>query len=54
MSLGSLVSPTAPSKTIEISADIISEKKADPGIPNSWPYKDKVLAELAAEKRAVS
>lgn len=27
------------------------EKKADPGIPNSFPYKDRILAELATEKR---
>jgi nuclear GTP-binding protein len=32
---------------------MLAEKKADPGIPNSYPYKDKVLAELAEEKRLV-
>lgn len=32
----------------------VTEKKADPGIPNTFPYKDKVLAELAEEKRQVS
>jgi hypothetical protein len=33
---------------------MIPEKKADPGIPNSFIHKDKVLAEMAAEKRQVS
>ncbi|KAK1926848.1 putative GTP-binding protein [Papiliotrema laurentii] len=28
-----------------------SKKKADPGVPNTFPYKDRVLAELAEEKR---
>lgn len=31
-----------------------AEKEKYPGIPNSYPYKDQVLAELAANKRAVS
>lgn len=35
-------------------SDNITEKKADPGVPNSFVHKDKVLAEMAAEKRAVS
>lgn len=29
------------------------EKKADPGVPNSFPFKDQVLAEIAEEKRKV-
>ncbi|OXG86630.1 nuclear GTP-binding protein [Cryptococcus neoformans var. grubii Br795] len=28
-----------------------SKKKADPGVPNSFPFKDQVLAEIAEEKR---
>ncbi|ODO07228.1 nuclear GTP-binding protein [Cryptococcus wingfieldii CBS 7118] len=28
-----------------------SNKKADPGVPNSYPFKDQVLAEIAEEKR---
>ncbi|ORX35937.1 P-loop containing nucleoside triphosphate hydrolase protein [Kockovaella imperatae] len=28
-----------------------SKKKADPGIPNSFPYKDQILAEVAEERR---
>ncbi|WVQ85677.1 hypothetical protein IAT38_007843 [Cryptococcus sp. DSM 104549] len=28
-----------------------SKKKADPGVPNSFPFKDQVLAELAEERR---
>lgn len=35
-------------------AYLCAEKKADPGVPNSFVHKDKVLAEMAAEKRAVS
>lgn len=30
------------------------DKKKDTVIPNSFPFKDKVLAEQAEEKRAVS
>lgn len=30
-----------------------AEKKADPGVPSTFPYKDRVLAELAEEKRRV-
>lgn len=29
------------------------EKPVDAGVPNSFPYKDRVLAELAEEKRRV-
>ncbi|WVQ70969.1 hypothetical protein IAR50_000494 [Cryptococcus sp. DSM 104548] len=28
-----------------------SNKKVDPGVPNSYPFKDQVLAEIAEEKR---
>nr|ODN87193.1 nuclear GTP-binding protein [Cryptococcus depauperatus CBS 7841] len=28
-----------------------SKKKADPGVPNSFPFKDQVLAQIAEEKR---
>jgi len=31
----------------------LSEKPKDPGIPNSFPYKDKILAEIAEERRQV-
>lgn len=37
-----------------LNTDGSAEKKADPGVPNSFVHKDKVLAEMAAEKRAVS
>lgn len=30
------------------------DKPKDLGIPNSFPYKDQVLAEAAAEKQRVS
>ena len=29
------------------------EKKPELGVPNNFPYKDRVLAELAEEKRRV-
>ena len=29
------------------------EQKKDPGIPNNFPYKDRVLAEIAEERRKV-
>lgn len=29
----------------------ISEHKKDPGIPNDFPYKDQILAEVAEERR---
>jgi hypothetical protein len=31
-----------------------SEKKPDLGVPNTFIHKDKVLAEMAAEKRQAS
>lgn len=30
------------------------EKPKDPGIPNDFPYKDQILAEVAEERRKVS
>jgi hypothetical protein len=29
------------------------EKAKDPGIPNNFPYKDQILAEIAEERRQV-
>ena len=29
------------------------EKPKDPGIPNNFPYKDQILAEIAEERRQV-
>lgn len=29
------------------------EKTKDPGIPNNFPYKDQILAEVAAQRREV-
>jgi hypothetical protein len=29
------------------------EKSKDPGIPNNFPYKDQILAEIAEERRQV-
>lgn len=31
----------------------LSEQKKDPGIPNNFPYKDQILAEIAEERRQV-
>ena len=31
-----------------------SEHPKDPGIPNSFPYKDQILAEVAEQRRQVS
>jgi hypothetical protein len=31
----------------------ISENPKDPGIPNNFPFKDQVLAEIAEERRKV-
>ena len=36
------------------SVSCIADKPKDLGIPNSFPYKDQVLAEAAAEKQQVS
>ncbi|KAF8271732.1 GNL3L/Grn1 putative GTPase-domain-containing protein [Lactarius quietus] len=30
-----------------------SKKSKDPGIPNNFPYKDQILAEIAEERRQV-
>ena len=30
------------------------EHKKDPGIPNSFPYKEQILAEVAEQRRLVS
>jgi nuclear GTP-binding protein len=30
---------------------VLPEKTTDPGIPNNFPYKEQVLAELAEQKR---
>ena len=30
-----------------------SEHKKDPGIPNDFPYKDQILAEVAEQRRVV-
>lgn len=32
----------------------IVEQKKDPGIPNTFPYKDQILGEIAEERRQVS
>lgn len=37
--------------SFEYLLNIISEK--DPGIPNNFPYKDQILAEVAAQRRQV-
>lgn len=31
----------------------IEKKKKDPGIPNSFPYKEQILAELSESRRLV-
>ena len=31
-----------------------TEHKKDPGIPNSFPYKDQILAEVTEQRRIVS
>lgn len=31
-----------------------TEKKKDPGIPNSFPFKEQILAEVAESRRLVS
>ena len=33
---------------------VIEEHPKDPGIPNSFPYKAELLAELAEQRRKVS
>lgn len=30
-----------------------AEHKKDPGIPNNFPYKDQILAEVAEQRRIV-
>ena len=30
-----------------------AEHAKDPGIPNNFPYKDQILAEVAEQRRAV-
>lgn len=35
------------------SLPILGHKK-DPGIPNSFPYKEQILAEIAEQRRLVS
>jgi hypothetical protein len=32
----------------------ILEKRKDPGIPNDFPYKDQILAEVQEQRRIVS
>jgi hypothetical protein len=32
---------------------VLLEKPKDPGIPNNFPYKDQILAEIAEERRQV-
>ena len=32
---------------------ILSEHKKDPGIPNNYPFKDQLLAEVAEQRRIV-
>jgi nuclear GTP-binding protein len=31
----------------------VAETKKDPGIPNDFPYKDQILAEVAEQRRLV-
>lgn len=31
----------------------LPEQKKDPGIPNTFPYKDQILAEVAEQRRLV-
>ena len=33
---------------------LCAEHKKDPGIPNNFPYKDQILAEVAEQRRLVS
>jgi hypothetical protein len=33
---------------------LLLEHKKDPGIPNDFPYKDQILAEVAEQRRLVS
>ena len=32
---------------------LCTEHKKDPGIPNNFPYKDQILAEVAEQRRIV-
>jgi hypothetical protein len=32
---------------------LLAETPKDPGIPNNFPYKDQILAEIAEERRKV-
>lgn len=36
-----------------LTANFTLEKEKDPGIPNDFPYKDQILAEIAEERRQV-
>lgn len=55
MSLGSRV--RAPASVLLYYIDdrcyTLLEKSKDPGIPNNFPYKDQILAEIAEERRQV-
>ena len=36
---------------LTVDAFTLLEKSKDPGIPNNFPYKDQILAEIAEERR---
>lgn len=49
---GSPVSKTLPCNSVWV-IHSLSEQKKDPGIPNTFPYKDQILAEVAEQRKLV-
>ena len=40
-------------RLIDVVLCCVAETKKDPGIPNDFPYKDQILAEVAEQRRSV-